>query len=139
MGTTSSASEQWNQNQRFQSGCSSRSSAPDLARPNFGVVFELNRFRPWLHLQIAEDDLQSISLATFLSPLLLKLNDLLHLPSFVRTDDSSEGGGTFCLGLFALEECTSGLTGGDEAGSIFQGETLSGCGIVEGSSQRTYS
>jgi len=50
----------------------------------------------------------------------------------VRTDASGEGGGAFCLGLFTLEESGSGLTGGDEAGSIFQGETLSGRGIVEG-------
>ena len=56
----------------------------------------------------------------------------------MRTDASGEGGGAFCLGLFTLEESGSGLTGGDEAGSIFQGETLSGRGIVEGSSQRTY-
>lgn len=61
------------------------------------------------------------------------------MPSFVRTDDSGEGGGAFCLGLLTLEESGRGLTGGDEAGSIFQGETLSGRGIVEGSSQRTYS
>lgn len=57
----------------------------------------------------------------------------------MRTDASGEGRGAFCLGLFTLEEESgSGLTGGDEAGSIFQGETLSGRGIVEGSSQRTY-
>jgi len=61
---------------------------------------------------------------------------ILNLPSFVRTDDSGEGGGA-CLGLFILEESGRGLTGGDEAGSIFHGETLSGRGIVEGSSQRT--
>jgi hypothetical protein len=102
------------------------------------VVFEQNQYQSWLHLQITQDNLKSISLAIFLSPLLLKLNDLINLPSFVRTDDSGEGGGAFCLGLFPLER-GRGLTGGDEAGSIFQGETLSGRGIVEGSSQRTYS
>jgi hypothetical protein len=58
------------------------------------------------------------------------------LPSLVRTDDSGEAAGTFGLGLLTRER-GSGLTGGDEAGSIFQGETLSGRGIVEGSSQRT--
>jgi hypothetical protein len=61
-----------------------------------------------------------------------------NLPSFVTTDDSVEGWEAFCLGLLTLEDSGRGLTGGDEAGSIFQGETLSGRGIVEGSSQRTY-
>lgn len=65
-----------------------------------------------------------------------KSNELISLPSFVRTDDSGETGGTFGLGLLTRER-GSGLTGGDEAGSIFQGETLSGRGIVDGSSQRT--
>lgn len=54
------------------------------------------------------------------------------------TEDSGEGGGGFCLGLLTLEESGRGLTGADEAGSIFQGDTLSGRGILEGSSQRTY-
>jgi len=72
------------------------------------------------------------------SLLTTKQNDLVDLPSFVRTDDTNEGGGAFFF-LFTVEESVSGLTGGDEASYIFQGETLSGCGIVEGSSQCTYS
>jgi hypothetical protein len=63
-------------------------------------------------------------------------NNLLIVPSLVRTDESGEAAGTLGLGLLTRER-GSGLTGGDEAGSIFQGETLSGRGIVEGSSQRT--
>jgi hypothetical protein len=63
-------------------------------------------------------------------------DEFVWLPSF-ETDDSGDGAGTFGLGLLTRER-GSGLTGGDEAGSIFQGETLSGRGIVEGSSQRTF-
>jgi hypothetical protein len=76
------------------------------------VVFEHNGYQSWLHLQIPQDNLQSIGLAIFLSPLLLKLNNLVNLPSFVRIDDSGEGGGVYCLGLFPLER-GRGLTGGD--------------------------
>ena len=82
------------------------------------------------------DDLKIISTVIFFITLTLDTEMILNLPSFVRTDDSGEGGGA-CLGLFTLEESGRGLTGGDEAGSIFHGETLSGRGIVEGSSQRT--
>jgi hypothetical protein len=69
---------------------------------------------------------------------ILKIEGAMNKPSLVRTDGSGEGGGAFCLCLFTLLlERGRGFTEGEEAGSIFHGDTLSGRGIVEGSSQRT--
>ena len=58
------------------------------------------------------------------------------LLSRVRTDESREEGITFVRGLFGLGT-GKGFTGGAIVGSIFHGETLSGRGMEEVSSQCT--
>lgn len=59
------------------------------------------------------------------------------LPSLVRTDESGEEGRLFDRGLFGLGTGRGLRAGGVRAGSIFQGETRSGLGTEEVSSQRT--
>ena len=59
------------------------------------------------------------------------------LPSRVRTEESGEEGTIFDRCLFDLGTGRGLSAGGVKAGSIFQGETLSGRGMVEVSSQRT--
>jgi hypothetical protein len=63
---------------------------------------------------------------------------VINLPSLVRTYDSGEGRGAFSLGILTLGGSGRGSAGGEEAGSMSQGETLSGRGILAGLSQRTY-
>jgi hypothetical protein len=57
-------------------------------------------------------------------------------PSFVGSEESDGEGGTLGRGLLVLGT-GSGLTGGLTAGSICQGETLSGRGMEEASSHLT--
>lgn len=59
------------------------------------------------------------------------------IPSLVRTEESGEEGNMFDRGLFGLGTGSGFSAGGVTAGSIFQGETLSGRGILEISSHRT--
>lgn len=60
------------------------------------------------------------------------------LPSLVRTDESGDEGTMFDRGLFDLGTGRGFSAGGARAGSIFQGETLSGRGTEEFSSHLTY-
>lgn len=66
------------------------------------------------------------------------LHENIKVPSLVRTDESGDEGNMFDRGLFCL--CTGSvlIVGGTSAGSIFQGETLSGREMEEVSSQRTF-
>ena len=59
------------------------------------------------------------------------------IPSLVRTDESGDEGNMFDRGLLGLGTGSGFNAGGVTAGSIFQGETLSGRGIVEVSSHLT--
>lgn len=59
------------------------------------------------------------------------------IPSLVRTEESGEDGNMLDRGLFDLGTGSGFIAGGVRAGSIFQGETLSGRGILEISSHRT--
>lgn len=59
-------------------------------------------------------------------------------PSLVRTDESGDEGKMLDLGLFGLAIGGALSAGGLRAGSIFQGETWSGLGMVEFSSHRTF-
>ena len=59
------------------------------------------------------------------------------VPSFVRIDESGEHGITLDRGLLDLGIGRGLIGGGVKAGSIFQGETLSGRGTEELSSHRT--
>lgn len=59
-------------------------------------------------------------------------------PSLVRTDESGEDDTMFARGLLGLGIGRGLGTGGVKAGSIFQGETLSGRGMEEVSSHLTY-
>lgn len=59
------------------------------------------------------------------------------IPSLVRTDESGDEGNMFDRGRFGLGTGRGFNAGGVTAGSIFQGETLSGRGIVEVSSHLT--
>ena len=59
------------------------------------------------------------------------------IPSLTRTEESGEEGTKLVRGLFSLGTGRGLWVGGVEAGSIFQGETLSGRGMVEFSSHRT--
>lgn len=58
------------------------------------------------------------------------------VPSLVRAEESGDEGTMFDRCLFGLG-IGSGFMTGVEAGSIFQGETLSGREILEVSSHRT--
>jgi len=58
-------------------------------------------------------------------------------PSLVRTDESGDEGKILDLGLFGLATGGALSAGGLRAGSIFQGETRSGLGMLEFSSHRT--
>lgn len=60
------------------------------------------------------------------------------IPSLVRTEESGEEGTKFVRGLFSLGTGRGLRAGGVKAGSIFQGDTLSGRGMLEDSSQRTF-
>ena len=60
------------------------------------------------------------------------------LPSLVSTELSGDEGTAFDRGLFGLGIGRGFRAGGAKAGSIFQGDTLSGRGMVEVSSHRTY-
>lgn len=66
-------------------------------------------------------------------------NKRVHVttPSLVRTDESGDEGNMFDLGLLGLGIGRELSAGGANAGSIFQGETLSGRGMVEVSSHLT--
>lgn len=55
----------------------------------------------------------------------------------MRTDESGDEGNMFDLGLLGLGIGRELSAGGANAGSIFQGETLSGRGMVEVSSHLT--
>lgn len=59
------------------------------------------------------------------------------VPSRVSTDESGDEGSMFGLGLLDLGMGRGFNAGGARAGSIFQGETLSGRGIVDVSSHLT--
>lgn len=60
-----------------------------------------------------------------------------QLPSLVRTDESGDEGTMLERGLFGLGTGRGFRAGGARAGSIFQGDTLSGRGVVEVSSHLT--
>jgi hypothetical protein len=59
------------------------------------------------------------------------------IPSRVRTEESGEDGTTLARGLLGLGIGRGFRAGGARAGSIFQGETLSGRGMLEVSSHLT--
>lgn len=61
----------------------------------------------------------------------------MTVPSLVRTEESGEEGTMLDLGLLGLGIGRGLSAGGANAGSIFQGETLSGRGMVEVSSHLT--
>lgn len=61
----------------------------------------------------------------------------MNIPSLVRTEESGDEGTIFDLGLLGLGIGMGFIAGGANAGSIFQGETLSGRGMVEFSSHLT--
>lgn len=59
------------------------------------------------------------------------------VPSLVRTEDSGDEGKMLDLGLLGLETGRGFRARGARAGSIFQGDTLSGRGMAEFSSHLT--
>ena len=59
------------------------------------------------------------------------------IPSLVRTEESGEQGTKLVRDLFSLGTGRGLTVAGVKAGSIFQGDTLSGRGTVEFSSHRT--